>query len=1258
MRTGHPWKKQCLEREFWSPMAATSAHADALGMAPLESFAFVLTPGTLFKAGSRSGAGSSSMGSHKCTGPQPAASESQPGMLDSRSIANEVQQQCKWGPLKMMDEAELADLGLLALQGVESAIHQVSIGLLATDSLRPGCVHSLLQPLAASGRQWQWLEHRVSVLLATSEPPPDPCLQALAAAVQGLLQHKAKALQGLPGAIAERRRGDAAALARRAAPMRVPPLPASIHLTHSDAPLPATQPRLTLLEVVVHTEKLRANLDTLAAVCLLGKGQNDQTRSGDQAQMTEGGSSLSGPALLTWLHDRLQDADASTTPILQELFCAAMAPFLAHMRAWAFRTGRLPQLHPDWGACSDEPSELLALLQPQDSAFQVLPGPLPTFLRPLEDAYMQTGLQLRMLQRLQPSGADTVDRMTVSAAAEAAMVSELAAGQDSLVSGASSSFQAIGSEDKSTAAACAVSFDPTKLPQVVARQSQGVAERRVAMLSLLHERAEAERAHKAQLQVKVQQARHQQTELRELAEVERQAASSRLRLGKLSRLRQLQAAAQARRSAAATERAESRALEQELMEQNALRELERAKVETEQLLQQRQKEVREMAQQAFRASWQGARWSLATSRSSQHKAREEEESAEASRRASFASTPMTGLSPVGVPHLGLEPAEASHSTNSIAATLNPQPGQTTEAAVSQPLASGSPMSEPTQCASSPAHQQELAAAALSQPTATIPPIIEPLLAVHTQSRPAPPPDPHQIGGSEPTDAQKRPQHHGGVGHANGCVPPAEQLSRSVQTETGCTGGHRTCEGEAQGSNEADLTSLETKSQWLASQPQTGQSVPSGTFAKGSAQGGKEAGSPKSESGNEQMIDASCVAAGREAQEEVVGRLAQASGACVGPGPLSGPSRGAVHACQGSAPVAAVVDAYILDPFFAQHRCISRACVRLLLYELPALLSSLRSVYMAAAGDFFSTLAEGLTAQTLLAPSLTERAVQGLLDTSSRGSSIQGDPVATSLQGNLICHTEQGTSQAQPARWLASVATDAGAVGALDAVVLHVPIAWPLSAVVGGHEVQQYQAIFSRLLCLQRPLTLLHSLWRHLSRLQGGQSRLRGGDDGAAQRRLRQLHAAQQEGTHFVQALQASTQQGLLWAAWHHLQTRLQDEAGIADVMHLKRIHAAYLNDAVWACLLHQEQQPHKAAADGCLQAIIHLDITVRQARQLCGGRDHDMLARDSIWRPVSQAAQSVHLSIKEFVQASLQHPRSRQHFADCLDFSHFYTRLV
>ena len=66
----------------------------------------------------------------------------------------------------------------------------------------------------------------------------------------------------------------------------------------------------------------------------------------------------------------------------------------------------------------------------------------------------------------------------------------------------------------------------------------------------------------------------------------------------------------------------------------------------------------------------------------------------------------------------------------------------------------------------------------------------------------------------------------------------------------------------------------------------------------------------------------------------------------------------------------------------------------------------------------------------------------------------------------------------------TIAVNALSVGALDGVILHAPIQWPLSAVVAGPELQQYQAIFSRLLCLQRPRTLLTSLWRHLSDLEG------------------------------------------------------------------------------------------------------------------------------------------------------------------------------
>ncbi len=84
-------------------------------------------------------------------------------------------------------------------------------------------------------------------------------VQAFAAAVQGLLQDKARALQGLPRAVEDRRRGDAAALAHRAEPMIHPALCTSLHLTLAEPPATAFMPRLTLLEVVVHTEKLRVS---------------------------------------------------------------------------------------------------------------------------------------------------------------------------------------------------------------------------------------------------------------------------------------------------------------------------------------------------------------------------------------------------------------------------------------------------------------------------------------------------------------------------------------------------------------------------------------------------------------------------------------------------------------------------------------------------------------------------------------------------------------------------------------------------------------------------------------------------------------------------------------------------------------------------------------------------------------------------------------------------------------------------------------
>ncbi|KAK9865637.1 hypothetical protein WJX84_005742 [Apatococcus fuscideae] len=1185
-----------------------------------------------------------------------------------------------------MDESDLADLSLLALQGIQSAISQISSGLLATPNLRPGCIWSLLQPLVKSGRTWSSLEQSMTFMLAQPASAPDPCLQAFAAAVQGLLQRQASALQGLPEAIAERRRGDAVALVHRASPMCAPSLTPSLHLSHSELSTGAALPRLTLLEIVVHTEKLRADLDTLEVICQLGSdhqnGLHEPEPTQDTPSMVDSKvSSLTGPALMTWLHDHLLDADASTTPLLQELLCATAAPFLAHMEAWAFTTGCLPSVHPDWVSCSTPAGSLQAVLHPQDSNHQGMPGELPSFLRSLEPAFVQTGLQLRMLQRLHTSAAATADRMCASAAAEAADVSCLVAGQAT-----SAAWQpATNAFSLQT-----LSFNAATLLQVVARQALGVAERQAASMALLHDREEAGRMQKAKAQEVVLQARQLQSESRQVLQLEREAASSRARLSKLGRLRGLQAAAQARKTAEAAERAQARATEQDLLEAEASRELERTQKETEEVLRRKQAELSNMTQQAARASWQGSRWSLASSRSSHHQAREAQESAEASRRTSAAGTPASWLSPADLPqlqphswlldtnapsdapsgmsssHLLSEPPAAEHALQGkhcgfstegtlvpaatagnnpegmLSAAMPSHPAQDTEAVHGQNALAPQAGSDAPEAACMPSKGGSLGSRDREGSPSATSGVGPPLDAASPTQSPS-----GTRAAGLPTNAPSpaRQASQGSTAGLSGRVVP-EMRAAGLPTRTPTSpipAGLGTHSGEAAttGSNGGDGTELQDQ------HCQDGQLLGPEFTDREAAEGA---------SGGDEPV-------GHALEQRLVEKLGKMSGGPVRAGLLQGPPAGLPNRGVGSVPVAAVIEAYISDRILAQHRCVSLACVRMLVDELglPALLHNLRSVYLAAAGDFFSALAEGLAGHVLQHTSLTERHVRDLLESSCKGSSIQFNALASSLQTRLQHSTAAAPDQSMgpniSTHWVPFVTTTAASLGALDCVALHVPIEWPLSAVVGGHELWQYQAIFSRLLCLQRPLVLLTSLWRHFSSLQGTSER-HGGGDCVVTARLGQLQAAQQEAAHFVQALQASTQQGLLWVAWQRLQARLQDVDSIVDVMDLKRIHAAYLEDAAWACLLHPAQASHRAAADSCLQAILNLYTSFRQVRPQ---DTRSMLKDNTAWAPIGSAAKAIHFNISQFVRLFSELPmpaRLGQKYADLVDFSRFYSRSV
>ena len=349
-------------------------------------------------------------------------------------------------------------------------------------------------------------------------------------------------------------------------------------------------------------------------------------------------------------------------------------------------------------------------------------------------------------------------------------------------------------------------------------------------------------------------------------------------------------------------------------------------------------------------------------------AREAEESAEASRRTSFASTPMTGLSPADVPSLGLQPSGVSSSIGSSADVPMYQSDQTavtshlhdaptagdgilnnarggtrpsTGTAAStqharqvvqqtvnpQGMTAGQPFPTP----SSHTQQQDAASvpAAAHQNTITRPPIAEPSHAATPNLNPATFPTPGQSGSHDAAGSPSEAQHGDVGGSAASDEPADEPASHGSGKQLGHEASDSLSGRLREAISGADLeVSGSTNRQCVPcltgrlSVPEASEDVPERPSKASLA-----AGLTHPESKNGQGSDAPQRAAGREAQEELVGRLAQASGAAVGPGSLGRRCRGTMHAHQGSVPIAAVVGAYILDPILAQHRCVSQACVR-------------------------------------------------------------------------------------------------------------------------------------------------------------------------------------------------------------------------------------------------------------------------------------------------------------------------------------------
>eukprot|EP01025_Chloroclados_australasicus_P021706 TRINITY_DN22736_c1_g1_i1.p1 TRINITY_DN22736_c1_g1~~TRINITY_DN22736_c1_g1_i1.p1 ORF type:complete len:962 (-),score=103.27 TRINITY_DN22736_c1_g1_i1:80-2884(-) len=227
--------------------------------------------------------------------------------------------------------------------------------------------------------------------------------------------------------------------------------------------LPA--PKMTVLEILTHTKKLRSQLALLSNLCgcetekFWEKVQANRMQYSVEIRqvlidmlysrypqlamiledMRERGKPSpnwlitgfqSGTGLMQVLYDKLQSTDAGSLPVLQYLFMCSMQPFLSHIGSWiASQQDPMPQY------CIPAPEELIIQYQAKNSQdqtqdMQLLPSVSPGFLKSVWNMFVRSGQQLRFLSDCGNEYKSLVDDMMLVTQYEIQSLQQVVGGEE------------------------------------------------------------------------------------------------------------------------------------------------------------------------------------------------------------------------------------------------------------------------------------------------------------------------------------------------------------------------------------------------------------------------------------------------------------------------------------------------------------------------------------------------------------------------------------------------------------------------------------------------------------------------------------------------------------------------------------------------------------------------------------------------------------------------------------------------------------
>ncbi|XP_043944728.1 gamma-tubulin complex component 6 [Protopterus annectens] len=245
---------------------------------------------------------------------------------------------------------------------------------------------------------------------------------------------------------------------------------------------------------------------------------------------------------------------------------------------------------------------------------------------------------------------------------------------------------------------------------------------------------------------------------------------------------------------------------------------------------------------------------------------------------------------------------------------------------------------------------------------------------------------------------------------------------------------------------------------------------------------------------------------------------------------------------------------ITAPLIAHVRLVNKAVVDYCFVELniEKHFSALRHFLLMEDGEFaqsvsdllFEKLGSGQTPGELLTPLVLNSILNKALQYSLHGDS--------KLASNLSFALKYIPEMFQP-----------NAPDVLNCLELRYKVDWPLNIVITESCMNKYNKIFSFLLQLKHMVWTLKDVWFHLKR-----TALVNGASSSVQ--FRQLQLFKHEMQHFVKVIQGYIANQILHVTWCEFGKELSS-VGNLDEIH--RIHAEYLNKAVFRGLLTEKAAP-------------------------------------------------------------------------------------